>query len=276
VQSDLIQFWFPKEHAMSSLGFGDNVLVEYDGHVAVVTINRPPHNHVTTVLLAHLADAFENIDKIDEIRASVLRTEGRSFCAGADLNEDDEVLGPITGGINPLYAQAVRLFRVRKPIVAAIQGAAVGAGLGLALVADFRVAAREARFVANFVSLGFHPGFGLTHTLPRLIGQQRANLMFLTGRRMKAEEAKDYALVDQVTPLVTLREAALSLAREIAANAPLAVAATRATLRRELAAAVCAQTTWEDGEQKRLRLTEDFAEGIRAVRERRPGNFRGR
>jgi enoyl-CoA hydratase/carnithine racemase len=192
------------------------------------------------------------------------------------LNGDDEALGPITGGINPLYAQAVRLFGVRKPVVAAIQGAAVGAGLGLALVADFRVAAPEARFVANFVSLGFHPGFGLTHTLPRLIGQQRANLMFLTGRRIKAEEAKDYGLVDQVIPLVTLREAALSLAREIAANAPLAVTATRATLRRELAAAVRAQTTWEDGEQKRLRLTEDFAEGIRAVRERRPGNFRGR
>jgi enoyl-CoA hydratase/carnithine racemase len=223
-----------------------------------------------------LADALKNIDETDSIHASVLQTDGRSFCAGADLNSEDDALGPISGGLNPLYGHAARLFEVRKPIVAAIQGAAVGAGLGLALVADFRVAAPEARFAANFVTLGIHPGFGLTYTLPRTIGQQTANLMLLTGRRIKAQEAKAFGLVDQLVPLVELRANALSLAQEIAVNAPLAVTATRATLRSGLAATIRARMALEDAEQKRLRITEDFAEGIRAVRERRAGHFHGR
>ena len=255
---------------------GENVHVEHNGFVAIVTVDRPPYNHVTSTLLAYLADAFEAIDEMHQIRATVLQTEGRSFCAGADLNREDDALGPISGGISPLYGHAVRLFEVRKPIVAAIQGAAVGAGLGLALVADFRVAAREARFAANFVSLGIHPGFGLTYTLPRTIGQQSANLLLLTGRRIKAQEAKALGLVDQLVPLVELRANALSLAEEIAANAPLAVTATRSTLRTGIAAAIGAQMVLEDAEQKRLRVTEDFAEGIRAVHERRSGDFRGR
>ena len=155
------------------------------------------------------------------------------------------------------------------------RGAAVGAGLGLALVADFRVAAPEARFTSNFVKLGFHPGFGVTHTLPRVIGVQRAQLMCLTGRRIKGEEALAWGLVDQIVPLDELRGAALDLAREIAENAPLAVQATRATMRAGLAAAVKAQTDHELIQQAALRKTADFAEGVRAVNERRPGVFTG-
>src|SRR6202043_3660302 len=104
--------------------------------------------------------------------ASVLAAAGKSFCAGADLASPEGVGGSGLAGVSPLYYQAVRLFAVKKPIVATVQGAAVGAGLGLALVADFRVVAPEARFASNFVKLGFHPGFGITYTLPRLIGQQ--------------------------------------------------------------------------------------------------------
>jgi enoyl-CoA hydratase/carnithine racemase len=178
-------------------------------------------------------------------------------------------------GINPLYAQAVRLFSAEKPIVAAVQGAAVGAGLGLALVADFRVASPDARFTANFVKLGFHPGFGITYTLPRLIGPTRAELMCLTGRRVKAEDGLAWGLVDEVAPLEDLRAAALRLAAEIAENAPLALVSTRKTLRGDLAAAVRAQTDIEFREQSILRATEDFREGVRAVAERRAGNFRG-
>jgi enoyl-CoA hydratase/carnithine racemase len=126
------------------------------------------------------------------------------------------------------------------------------------------------------VKLGFHPGFGLTHTLPRLIGQQRANLMFLTGRRVKAEEALGWGLVDEVVPLTELLTSAQALAAEIAENAPLAVTATRKTLRQGLAEAVRAQTAHEHAEQTILRATEDFAEGVRAVQERRPGRFMGR
>jgi enoyl-CoA hydratase/carnithine racemase len=157
-----------------------------------------------------------------------------------------------------------------------VQGAAVGAGLGLALVADFRAAAPEARFSANFVKLGFHPGFGLTHTLPRLVGEQRAALMMLTGRRLKAEEALAWGLVDELAPAADLRAAAVRLAAEIAENAPLAVAATRRTLRAGLIEAIRAATAREHAQQAALRDTEDFAEGVRAVAERRPGVFVGR
>lgn len=246
------------------------------GHVAEVVIDRPPNNHVSVTLMSELADALEDLDKAPGCRATVLRTEGKAFCAGADLvaRDGDHGIENETG--NPLYDQAVRLYAVEKPIVVAVQGAAVGAGLGLALIGDFRVAAPEARFAANFTRLGFHPGFGLTHTLPRLIGQGRASLMFLTSRRVKAEAALAWGLVDEIAPLDQLREAALTLAREIAENAPLAVVATRKTLRGDLARAVRTATDHEFQEQNWLRKTEDFAEGIRSVNERRVGNFTGR
>lgn len=253
-----------------------DIKVAHEGHVATVTFSRPPNNHVSVDLMRDLADTLEALDKDGVTRAVVLASEGKPFCAGADLVAPDGIGGSGMGGIAPLYDQAVRLFSIETPIVAAVQGAAVGAGLGLALVADFRVAAPEARFSANFVKLGFHPGFGLTHTLPRLIGQQRANLMFLTGRRVKAEDGLAWGLVDEVVPLDQLLPAAKALALEIAENAPLAVVATRKTLRGDLAKAVREQTNHEHGEQSILRATEDFAEGVRAVQERRPGNFKGK
>ncbi len=251
------------------------VSVRRDGHVALIEIDRPPHNHVTVELMRNLADALFDIDAERELRVSVLASAGKNFCAGADLTAPGGIGGRDGQGINPLYDEAVRLFSAKKPMVAAVQGAAVGAGLGLALVADFRIAAPEARFTANFVKLGFHPGFGVTHTLPRLVGEQRAALMCLTGRRIKADEALLWGLVDEVVPADKLKEAALGLAREIAENAPLAVQSTRATLRRDLAAKVRTQTDHEFVEQSTLRKTADYAEGVKAVNERRPGKFIG-
>ena len=248
------------------------VSFEREGHVAVLTIDRPPHNHVSVQLMHDLADAFFDVDEDRELRVSVLKAAGKSFCAGADLAAPAGVGG---GGVNSLYVEAIRLFSAKKPIVAVVQGAAVGAGLGLALVADFRIAAPEARFTSNFVKLGFHPGFGISYTLPRIIGPQRAALMCLTGRRLKGDEALAWGLVDELVPIDQLKSAALRLANEIAENAPLAVQSTRATLRGDLAEKVRAQTDHEFIEQTRLRKTADFAEGVRAVAERRPGNFIG-
>jgi enoyl-CoA hydratase/carnithine racemase len=256
--------------------FGDHVKVAMDGYVAVVTFNRPPHNFVSVGFMRDLFDAMDSVGAENKARAIVLQSEGKTFSAGADFSPSPHER-TVTDELRAFYDQAVRLFSVKLPIVAAIQGAAVGAGLGLALVSDFRVAAPEARFVANFTKLNFHPGFGLTHTLPRLIGQQRASLMFLTGRRIKAEEGLAWGLVDEVVSAQELRPAALRLAAEIAANGPLAVAATRNTLRGKLGAEVCAQLDGiEYPEQTRLRETEDFQEGVRSVAERRPANFVGR
>ncbi|MGE3143574.1 MAG: enoyl-CoA hydratase/isomerase family protein [Hyphomonadaceae bacterium] len=247
------------------------VRVATSGHVATIVFHRPPHNHVNLALLTELADTFDALDAEKNVRAIVLASEGRNFCAGADLTSDDNPTNKT--GPSPFYAQAVRLFSYKKPVIAAVQGAAVGAGLGLALVADHRVAQPDARFTANFTKLGFHPGFGLTHTLPRLIGESRASLMFLTGRRISGPEALGWGLACVLAD--DARAGAQQLAAEIAENAPLGVQSTRATLRAGLAAAVKAQTDHEDHEQTWLKDTKDFAEGVRAVSERRPGNFRG-
>jgi len=252
-----------------------HISVTRAGHVATVTIDRAPHNHVNAALIHALADVLDDCDADPDVRAVVLATAGRVFCGGADLTGDAPLVDEHGESETPaLYRGAVRLFAARTPIVAAIQGAAVGAGLGLALVADFRVAAPEARFSANFVTLGFHAGFGISLTLPRVVGEQHARLMLLTGRRVKAEEALRFGLVDQVVPLAEVLGSAQALAAEIAANAPLAVEATRATLRADLAEAVRIRTEHERAEQDRLMKTSDFREGLQAVAERRPGRFR--
>jgi len=252
-----------------------DIHITRDGHVATVTINRPPNNSVSVDLMRDLADALEGLDKEPEMRAVVLATEGKVFCAGADLSNRASEVGLDSPTSNPLYDQAVRLHATELPIVAAVQGAAIGAGLGLALIADFRIATPEARFAANFTKLGFHPGFGLTHTLPRLVGQQQAALIFLTARRLKAEEALAIGLVDQIVAADARLPAARHLAAEIAENAPLAIRSTRKTLRADLAAAVRKQTDHEFHEQQWLMKTEDFKEGVKSVNERRPGNFKG-
>ena len=249
-----------------------------DGHVAVVTFARPPHNFADLALIETIGAAFAAADAEHDVRAIVLRSEGRVFCAGADLANANPVSADqaAAGERNPFYVAAARLFAVRKPVVAAVQGAAVGAGLGLALVADFRFATPQARFVANFVQLGFHPGFGISAVLERVIGRQRAQLMLLTGRRIGGEQATEWGLADQLVAADELDAAAMTLAQEIAAAAPLAVQSTRATIRGDLHALVERQTDHELAEQQRLQATSDYAEGVRAVNERRPGRFAGR
>jgi enoyl-CoA hydratase/carnithine racemase len=256
----------------------DQITVRRGGHVAEVVFHNPPNNHANVGLLRDLATALETLDAEPDCRAVVLASDGKAFCAGADLaaREGGGVGGSSADPIREFYDQALRLFSCRKPVVAAVQGAAVGAGLGLAVAADFRIAAPEARFCANFTKLGYHPGFGLSHTLPRLIGAERAALMLLTARRFKPEEVIGWGLVDEIVPAEDLRPAALRLAAEIAENAPLALLATRATLREGLAEAVAAALVREHAEQAVLRQTEDYAEGVRSVGERRPGRFVGR
>jgi len=226
-------------------------------------------------LIAELADAFEAFDADPAVRAMVLASEGKNFCAGANFADPTRDIAGRRGGAS-LYREAVRLFRCMKPVVAAVQGAAVGGGLGLSLVGDFRVASPDSRFSANFSRLGFHAGFGLTVTLPRVIGVQQAALLFYTGRRLTGEEAKAFGLADVLVSQQELRAVALSLAAEIAQSAPIAVMSMRATLRRGLADAIAAATDHELSEQERHFQTEDFNEGVKAMAERRLPHFIGR
>ena len=231
---------------MSSIGsFRDLGVTLEEGDVAVVEIRRPPHNFFDVDLIDAIADAYEALDEHPGCRAIVLCAQGKNFCAGANFQGGGGAARDTTGG------------------------------LGLAVSADFRVTCPEGRFSANFTRLGFHPGFGLTVTLPEIVGRQRAALMFYTGWRIKGDEALEWGLADALVPLDRVRDAACELAREIAASAPLAVVATRATVRGDLAERVARATDRELAEQTRLRGTKDWQEGVKAMAERRRPSFVG-
>jgi enoyl-CoA hydratase/carnithine racemase len=255
--------------------------IEKSGHVALVEIRRPPNNFFDIPLIKEIAEAFESFDDDGHVRAIVLAAQGKAFCAGANFGDgtslDAQGRRPNEPGqgVAPLYIEGNRLFRTQKPIIAAVHGAAVGGGLGLAMVADFRVACPETRFCANFTRLGFHPGFGLTVTLPAVVGQTKAALMFYTSRRVTGEEAYAMGLADVLVPQQQVRDAAIKLAGEIGENSPLGLIATRMTMRGDIADRVRKATDRELEEQTRLRKTEDFKEGVRAVFERRLPNFKG-
>jgi enoyl-CoA hydratase/carnithine racemase len=249
-----------------------DVTVEFAGHVAVVEIHRPPGNFFDTALIKGIADAYERLDDDVECRAIVLCAEGKHFCAGADFAR------PAENRSSPgeLYVQAIRLFRTSKPVVAAVHGAAIGGGLGLALSADFRVAAPSSKFAANFSRLGFHPGFGITATLPRVVGQHKALEWVLTGERLGGEIGYAAGLFDELAEDGEVRPAAIRFAERIAASAPLALISIRATMRAGLAEAVAAATAHELEEQTRLQTTADFREGVAAAARRRAPMFTGR
>ena len=249
-----------------------DVTVELAEHVAIVEIHRPPNNFFDTTLIKGIADAYGQLDDDLECRVIVLCAEGKHFCAGADLSSS----AGDGSSAGELYIQAIRLFRACKPVVGAIQGAAIGGGLGLALSADFRVASPSSRFAANFSQLGFHPGFGITVTLPRVVGQQKALEWLLTGQRFDGEKAYAAGLVDELAADDEVRAAALRFAERIAASAPLALTSIRATMRAGLADAVAAATAHELDQQTRLQATADFREGVAAAAQRRVPSFTGR
>ena len=250
-----------------------DISVSIKQHLAYVEINRPPNNFFDANLIQQIADAYESLDEEDECRVILLKSEGKNFCAGANFGQDEDMLDKSIP-YKKLYAQAVRLFRTRKPVIAVVQGAAIGGGLGLALSADFRVACHEARFAANFAKLGFHPGFGSSITLPRVVGVQKAMDMLFTARRVTGEEAFKIGLADKFCTKEKITEEAEQLAMEIASSAPMAVESIRSTLRGNLADQIERIVDWELSEQVRLQKTEDFKTGIAASLTRETPQFK--
>lgn len=253
---------------------GDLTVEVGDDGVATVEIHRPPSNFFDGQLIRWISETYEQLDQDAACRAIVLCSEGKHFCAGANFGAPART-EPSETPIPDLYTEAARMIESKTPVVAAVQGAAIGGGLGLACSADFRVGCSESRLAANFAQLGFHHGFGLTITLPPIVGQQKAMDMLLTGRRVDGEEAFRMGLLDRFVPLEDVRAEARSIAAAIAASAPLAVRSIRETMRAGIGERYRAATAREGTEQARLRKTEDFQEGIRASAERRPPAFRG-
>lgn len=259
--------------------YPDILVEQLDEAVSLVRINRPPNNFFDLTLIQSIASAYEDIAADPKARAIVLAAEGKNFCAGANFTATPPGTATATAGAgrsdNALYSEAARLMQAPLPVVAAVRGAAVGGGLGLACSADFRVGSPDTRLTANFAQLGFHHGFGLTVTLPPLVGQQRANELLLTGKRIGGEEGFRIGLLDRLVEADALEEAAIGFAREIASSAPRSIRSIRATMRDGLVERFRAATDREGFEQAKLRDTQDFREGVRSTAERRLPVFTG-
>jgi 2-(1,2-epoxy-1,2-dihydrophenyl)acetyl-CoA isomerase len=247
----------------------EGVSTSIEDHVGTVEFSRPPSNFFTLDLVSQIVDALEAV-AASGCRATIIKSTGRHFCAGAELAGASDA-----PGAPHLYDVAARIFDHPLPIVAAVQGAAIGGGFGLALAADFRIASPAARFSANFARLGFHHGFAMSVTLPAIAGQQAAMDLFYTGRRIDGAEALRMGVCDRIVEPGALDQAARELARDIAASAPLAVQSIRRTLRGDLAQRVREAMAHERKEQAWLMGTADFREGVAATAERRPPAFTG-
>ena len=213
-------------------------------------------------MIEQIADAYEELDDVSECRVVILSSQGKNFCAGANFGQDEDMLDKSVHILS--YIPSCKIVQNKKPVLAVIQGAAIGGGLGLALSADFRIACPEARFAANFAKLGFHPGFGSSVTLPKVIGDQKAKDMLFSARRVAGEEAYEIGLADRLTSKENLMTEAVTFAETIASSAPMAVESIRSTLRGNLAEEVEKIVDWELSEQVRLQKTEDFKAGIAA------------
>ena len=244
-----------------------------EGRTAVLTLDNPARRNALAIPMRQaLSDAFQRIEADREVRAVVLTGSGGTFCAGGDIsgmNAADLAAGRERFR---LTHQLVRLMAFgSKPIIAAVEGYAVGAGLALALLCDTVVAAEDAQFGAGFGAVGLVADFGLAHTLPLRVGQGRARQVLLYGERMEAPAAERIGLVDHCVPGGTALPAALARAARFAEMAPLPVALTRGYLARGLDAAL----EWERETQSALFATADHAEGKAAFLGKRPPRFSG-
>ncbi|MFE5700747.1 enoyl-CoA hydratase/isomerase family protein [Rhodococcus koreensis] len=253
----------------------DCVRVEVDSDgIAVVEFERGKANYFDAAMIEGIADAYDSLGSDPRARVIVLCAAGRNFCAGMDFGSRSDIVPTVS----EIYDNAVRLFESPLPVVAAVQGATVGGGLGLAMSADFRVGAPSAWVSANFAALGIHHGFGLTVTLPSAVGEQVAADLLLSGRRITADEAQHRGVFDRLSVTDdSLRAEAIAWAREFARCAPLAVRSIRKTLRgRALVDRVRSAVEHELAQQTPLFETTDFVEGIAAARERRAPQFSAR
>ena len=271
------------------------VVVERHGNVLVLRLNRPQQrNGLTGALLTGFLAALEEARTDDAVRVVVTTGEGDVFSAGADMEDLDNDLGLNALmhqklGVTDTLGTADRAFdrlgigretlaikNFDKPLIAAVNGAAAGGGLALAMLHDIRLASERATFTTAFVRIGLVAEMGLSHTLPRAIGLEAAMDMMYTGRSVAADEALALGMIRRVVPHDRLVDETLAYAEQIAAQAPIAVQFAKRTLARSLDNSLQDQLELEWPYQVAAFDTEDAKEGIAAFRERRPPRFTGR
>jgi len=262
-----------------------NKLVTYhvDGNVAVITLNRPDKlNAFTTEMLKELGEAVKQAERDETVRAVVITGAGRGFCAGQDVRELQE--RAIAGGGGDLQEHLERTYhpivrrirRMEKPVIAAVNGVAAGAGASLALACDLRIAAENASFVQAFVNVGLIPDSGSSFFLPRLVGLGRALELALTGRVVSAEEAERLGIFNRVVPAEQLMDSAMELARQLAQGPTKVIGLIKRALNRSWNLDLDEALAYEAQLQAIAGSTEDHREGIAAFLEKRKPEFTGR
>ncbi len=259
------------------------VLYEVVDRIATITLNRPENrNSMTNEVLEGLLEAVGEVRRDDDVRCLVVTGSGKSFCAGADFKSQvqrSEQVGPRKLPHErsfAMYSPFLSLLDVEVPVIGALNGHAIGGGLGLALVCDIRVANRDARYGANFVRLGLHPGMATTYLLPRLVGLPRAAELLLSGRVITGAEAAEYGLVNHAVEADQVAGRAREIATEIASAAPIAVRMCKQSLYQNVDWDPVRAARAEAHAQSRTLETEDSQEGIRALLEKRPPEFKAR
>jgi 2-(1,2-epoxy-1,2-dihydrophenyl)acetyl-CoA isomerase len=253
-------------------------------HVAIIAMNRPHAlNAMTMNLMAELNQAFEQAAQDAQVRAIVLTGEGRGFSAGADLAASTQLprdeqgrldLGhPLEKHYNPLI---LKMRELPKPVIAAVNGIAAGAGASLALMADLTIAARSAYFLQAFVNIGLIPDAGGTWLLPRTLGSQRAMGLALLGEKLPAEQAKEWGLVWEVVDDEQLMPTALALARRLAEGPGVAIARIKRAIHAAAINPLAEQLDLERDFQRECGRTEDLMEGVMAFMQKRKPTFKGR
>ena len=262
----------------------DSVLYDSDGRIAVITLNRPENrNSMTPDVMARFRERVAQARGERELRVLVITGRGRSFCAGADFRSASPARTPEADDARlphersfASYEAFLDVLDVEVPTLAAMNGHAIGGGLGLALVCDLRVANREARYGANFARLGFHPGMAVSYLLPRIVGLPHAVDLLFSGRLVSGDEAAALGLVHEAVAPEEVAAAARRRAETIAGCAPLAVRLIKRSLYRGAGLDARGAAWAEAFAQSATLATEDAREGIRALLEKRPPTFRGR
>jgi enoyl-CoA hydratase/carnithine racemase len=258
------------------------VLYQVTDQIGQITLNRPENrNSMTDEVLDGLRDAVAQARRDPDLRCVIITGTGRSFCAGVDFktqvqrHQGDRAILPNERSF-AMYSPFLSVLGIAVPTIGALNGHAIGGGLGLAVVCDIRVANQEATYGANFTRLGLHPGMATTYILPRLVGLPRATELLLTGRLLNGSEAAELGLVNYAVPPEQVLDKSWELAREIASAAPIAVRMTKASIYRGVDWDPVDAARIEAHAQSRTLETEDCQEGVKALLEKRTPHFRGR